>query len=67
MKIVSFILILETIVAKTDEVKRASTSVPGFIKQFGIPSELGNYIEARVTKFANSHDTNDTSTEDVTS
>lgn len=65
VKIISFILILEAIVNKQDEIKRATSTVSGFVKQFSIPSELASYIQARVDKFASAHSSRDTVTEDV--
>ena len=49
------ISILHNIVSMPTEIRRAATTVPGFVKQWGLSSELGGYIQERVNKFAADH------------
>lgn len=57
-KINNWVKLLVTIANKSDEVKRASRTFKGFIKQYNIDETLSQYISNRMAKFAGETVTN---------
>lgn len=63
-KIANFILILDKIASHPEVIRRSATTVSGFVKQWGLSSGLGGYIESRIEKFKAAHESNDLNREE---
>lgn len=66
-KILNFVKILRAIVEVQNKTLRAPVTVSGFARQVGLNSELKQYVQERINKFALDHAALDTSTQETES
>jgi hypothetical protein len=55
---------LDKIASHPEVIRRSATTVSGFVKQWGLSSGLGGYIESRIEKFKAAHESNDLNREE---